>query len=63
MRFYRRSKWDDERKQAVARLFAAYNELVRAITQAYLVLLFFIAAVAIASAFPEAIMRIVCVVR
>jgi len=63
MRFYRRSEWDDERKQAVARLFAAYNELVRAITQVYLTLMFLIAVVAIAYAFPEAIVRIIGVVR
>ncbi len=63
MRFYQRSEWDDERKQAGARLFAAYNERVRAVTQDYPVLLFFIAMGAIVYAFPEAIVRIIGLVR
>jgi len=63
MRIYRRSKWDGERKQAVARLFAAYDELVRAITRVYLTLMFFLAVVAVAYGLTEAIARIIGVAR
>jgi len=59
----RLSLWLRAHAGPATRLFAAYNELMRAVMQDYPVLLLLLAIGATAYAFPEAVVRIIGLVR